>query len=68
MSNATAQFTPVLQAYITSDYQETQILRGAIQSPLVWSQDLALLPAETTNYVLSRDAAGVYHMTEQVNA
>ncbi|KAG1757722.1 hypothetical protein EDB19DRAFT_59526 [Suillus lakei] len=63
ISNVTAQFTPVLRAYVTSGYQETQILRGEIQSPVLWDQDLAALP-ETTTWNLTRDAAtGRYSIT-----
>ncbi|KAG1729036.1 hypothetical protein EDB19DRAFT_2042425 [Suillus lakei] len=62
-SNVTAQFTPILRAYVTSDYQETQILRGEIHSPMLWDEDLAALP-ETTTWNLTRDAAsGRYSIT-----
>ncbi|KAG1770429.1 hypothetical protein EDD22DRAFT_948379 [Suillus occidentalis] len=55
-SNVTAQFTPVLRAYITSDYQETAIIRGAIDTPAIWSQNLAAI-SESTTWNLNRDAA-----------
>ncbi|KAG1864409.1 hypothetical protein F4604DRAFT_1024389 [Suillus subluteus] len=53
-SHVTAQFTPILRVYITSDYQETAIIRGAIETPVIWSQDLSGL-AEHTNWNLTRD-------------
>ncbi|KAG2037052.1 hypothetical protein BDR03DRAFT_958409 [Suillus americanus] len=53
-SQVTAQFTPILRVYITSDYQETAILRGAIDTPAIWTQDLTGL-AEHTNWNLKRD-------------
>ncbi|KAG1846404.1 hypothetical protein DFJ58DRAFT_799177 [Suillus subalutaceus] len=63
-SHVTARFTPVLRAYITSDYQETAIIRGAIDTPAIWSQDLAGL-ADSTTWTLKRDAAtGHYTMVQ----
>ncbi|KAG1846390.1 hypothetical protein DFJ58DRAFT_915380 [Suillus subalutaceus] len=53
-SHVTAQFTPILRVYITSDYQETAIIRSAIETPVIWSQDLSGL-AEHTNWNLTRD-------------
>ncbi|KAG2153859.1 hypothetical protein DEU56DRAFT_771423 [Suillus clintonianus] len=62
-SHVTAKFTPVLRAYITSDYQETAIIRGAIDTPAVWTQNLAGLAASTT-WELKRDlASGHYTIT-----
>ncbi|KAG2073450.1 hypothetical protein BDR04DRAFT_1094974 [Suillus decipiens] len=62
-SSVTAQFTPKLRAYITSDYQETEILRGEIQSPLVWEMNLATLSVSTT-WTLKWDAnTGRYSIT-----
>ncbi|KAG1812562.1 uncharacterized protein BJ212DRAFT_457403 [Suillus subaureus] len=55
-SHVTARFTPVLRVYVTSDYQQTAIIRGAIDTPAIWSQDLAEL-AESTTWTLNRDAA-----------
>ncbi|KAG8833562.1 hypothetical protein FRC17_010444 [Serendipita sp. 399] len=55
-SNVTTQFTPVLTAYVTSQYQQTQILKGAIQTPAIWKQDLAEL-SESTTLIFSRDKA-----------
>ncbi|KAG1759462.1 hypothetical protein EDD22DRAFT_141591 [Suillus occidentalis] len=63
-SNVTARFTPVLRAYITSDYQETAIIRGAIDTPAIWTQDLAAL-SQSTTWTLARDpATGRYTMTQ----
>jgi hypothetical protein len=55
-----AQFTPVINVYATAQYQETAIIRGEIVSPLLWSQDLALLPNPITDLTLSVDPAGKY--------
>ncbi|KAG2030952.1 hypothetical protein BDR03DRAFT_1033421 [Suillus americanus] len=63
-SNVTAQFTPRLCAYVTSDYQETKILRGKIQTPMLWEMDLAKL-SETTTWNLTWDAnTGHYTITK----
>ncbi|KAG0708326.1 hypothetical protein DFH29DRAFT_477001 [Suillus ampliporus] len=63
-SNVTAEFTPILRAYITSDYQETEILRGAIDTPAIWEHDLASL-SESTTLNLHRDpATGQYTITQ----
>ncbi|KAG1772539.1 hypothetical protein EV702DRAFT_1201396 [Suillus placidus] len=63
-SYVTAQFTPRLHAYVTSDYKETQILTGEIQSPLLWNEDLAAL-AETTTWNLTWDGnTGYYKITQ----
>jgi len=62
-SHVTAKFTPVLRAYITSDYEETSILRGQVDTPAIWSQDLTGL-AQNTTWNLSRDAnTGRYTIT-----
>jgi hypothetical protein len=63
-SSVKAQFTPILRVYVTSDYQETAILRGAIDTPAIWTQDLAAL-AESTTWTLKRDmATGHYSIVQ----
>ncbi|KAG1865994.1 hypothetical protein F4604DRAFT_1682985 [Suillus subluteus] len=47
-SSVKTQFTPILRVYITSDYQETAILQGAIDTPAIWMQDLTVLAKNTT--------------------
>ncbi|KAG1829841.1 hypothetical protein EV424DRAFT_1343995 [Suillus variegatus] len=54
-SNVTAKFTPVLRAYITSDYQATSLLRGRVDTPAILSYDLTGL-AQNTTFNLSHDA------------
>jgi hypothetical protein len=63
-SHVTAKFTPVLRAYITSDYQETAIIRGAIDTPAIWSQDLAAL-SDSTTWNLTRDPATGHYTIEE---
>ncbi|KAG2072238.1 hypothetical protein BDR04DRAFT_415729 [Suillus decipiens] len=61
---ATAQFTPVLRLYITSDYQENAIIRSAITPPAIWSQDLTGL-AKSTTWTLKYDAASGHYTLVQ---
>ncbi|KAG2151227.1 uncharacterized protein EDB93DRAFT_1249423 [Suillus bovinus] len=62
-SRVTAKYTPVLRAYITSDYEETAILRGQVDTPAIWSQDLTAL-AQNTTWNLARDPnTGRYTIT-----
>ncbi|KAG1777086.1 hypothetical protein EV702DRAFT_1105712 [Suillus placidus] len=63
-SNVTAKFTPVLRAYITSDYQETAILRGAIDTPTIWSRNLAELAPSTTWSLTREPASGKYTLVQ----
>ncbi|GJJ06264.1 hypothetical protein Clacol_000455 [Clathrus columnatus] len=65
--NVTAQFTPFLRAYIISDYQENQILRGAIQSPSIWGRDLTELDTNTS-LTLSYDPLSATYRLEEDNA
>lgn len=61
--NVTAEFTPTLRAYIVEDYQENEILRGAIQSAVIWKQDLAAI-SETTSWTLAYNPnTGTYSIT-----
>ncbi|KAF9220773.1 hypothetical protein BS17DRAFT_769099 [Gyrodon lividus] len=58
-----AQFTPVLRAYVTEQYQETQIIRAEVDSSCIWEKDLAALGMNTT-WVVKRDkATGNYRIT-----
>ncbi|OJA11169.1 hypothetical protein AZE42_09990 [Rhizopogon vesiculosus] len=47
-SRTAAKFTQKLRAYITSDYQEAQILEGAIETDPTWEQNLTALHDSTT--------------------
>ncbi|RPD63485.1 hypothetical protein L227DRAFT_572635 [Lentinus tigrinus ALCF2SS1-6] len=56
----TGDFTPVLSAYIALDYQETQMIRGDIQSvDPIWKVNLLSLKPSTT-IVISKDPTGAY--------
>jgi len=60
-SNVTAKFTPRLKVYVYSDYQENAVIRGAIQSPAIWTQDISRL-GENIELTLTRDVAGHYKL------
>lgn len=63
-SNVTAEFTPILRAYITSDYKENTFISKAIEAPMIWEKHLATL-AEKTTWTLSREATtGHYKFTQ----
>ncbi|KAF8162601.1 hypothetical protein B0H34DRAFT_691983 [Crassisporium funariophilum] len=47
-SRLMVQFTPFLEIYATDDYQETQVLKGAVESPLLWKKNLQTLDKQTT--------------------
>ncbi|KAF9222752.1 hypothetical protein BS17DRAFT_179991 [Gyrodon lividus] len=58
-----AQFTPVLRAYVTEQYQETQIIRGEVDVSSIWEKDLAGLDSSTT-WILTHDkATGKYKIS-----
>ncbi|KAI0748742.1 hypothetical protein C8Q80DRAFT_1271100 [Daedaleopsis nitida] len=64
----TAGFTPVLSAYVALDYQETQIVRGDIQSVApIWSKNLLSLSATTTIAII-KDAMGGYEARQVTGA
>lgn len=58
-----ATFTPKLRAYITSDYQESAILRSAIHTPCIFEYDLASL-AENTTWNLTFDHRNGYKVSK----
>ncbi|RPD63484.1 hypothetical protein L227DRAFT_561598 [Lentinus tigrinus ALCF2SS1-6] len=63
----TGDFTPVLSAYIALDYQETQMVRGDIQSvDPIWKVNLLSLKPSTT-IVISKDPTGAY-IAKQLNS
>jgi len=53
-NSVVATYTPILSAYVTSDYQQTQLITGEIVSPVLLNQNLAYLPAEQV-YTLKRN-------------
>ncbi|KAG2055158.1 hypothetical protein BDR06DRAFT_954333 [Suillus hirtellus] len=63
-SKIVAEFTPILRAYVTAEYQHTTILQEAIEIPAIWEQNIASL-SESTTWNLTRDTAtGRYNLTQ----
>ncbi|KAG8793422.1 hypothetical protein FRC12_002797 [Ceratobasidium sp. 428] len=62
-SNVTAQFTPVLHAYVTRDYQASQLLRGEIETDEIWSQNINELDDVTGWNFEEDDANGGFSIT-----
>jgi hypothetical protein len=52
-------FHPILQAYVSSDYQETQMISSDIASPSLWKQDLTGVNQGAT-FTLTENANGSY--------
>ncbi|KAG8930272.1 hypothetical protein FRC03_000698 [Tulasnella sp. 419] len=46
-TNVSIQFTPQLKIYLTKDYQATDILRGDIETPSLFTRDLNTLAGVT---------------------
>ncbi|KIJ38564.1 hypothetical protein M422DRAFT_258676 [Sphaerobolus stellatus SS14] len=61
-ANVTAEFTPKLRAYVTTDYQENEVLRGAIQTGAIWEENLAKLPSVTSWLFKQDTATGEYKL------
>lgn len=66
--NVTAQFTPVLKAYIVTNYQQNQILRGAVQTPVIWQKDLATLDTNSSFTLSYNPASGTYSITQDLGS
>jgi len=64
-ASASAVFTPVLSLYIGSEYQQTAIISGEIESGPIWTQDLSQIPGDTASYSFTYNAGtGDYAVTE----
>ncbi|QRV90243.1 hypothetical protein RhiJN_18261 [Ceratobasidium sp. AG-Ba] len=61
-SNITAQFTPKLTAYVTREYQESQYLRGEVETEAIWSQDLNLLDDVSSWNFVEDPESGSFHI------
>lgn len=51
----------MLKVYTYSDYQETEVIRGAFRSPVIWAKDISRL-GENIELTLTCDAAGHYRL------
>ncbi|KAG9096234.1 hypothetical protein FS749_008865 [Ceratobasidium sp. UAMH 11750] len=59
-SNITAQFTPILTAYVTRDYKESQLLRGEVETDAIWSQNINEIDDVTGWNFLEDDSNGSF--------
>ncbi|KAG9084526.1 hypothetical protein FRC06_004048, partial [Ceratobasidium sp. 370] len=58
-SSVTAEFTSILKAYVTSDYKESEYLRGEVDTHAIWSQNLDDLDDVTDWNVVEDPETGV---------
>ncbi|GJJ15917.1 hypothetical protein Clacol_010196 [Clathrus columnatus] len=66
-STISAQFKPVLKAYVTTDYKQNAIIRRPIEFPVIWQQDLSTLPTNSS-FTFSRDpGTGDYTLVRDDN-
>ncbi|KAF8232867.1 hypothetical protein L208DRAFT_915782 [Tricholoma matsutake] len=61
-SNITVEFSPVLSAYVTSNYRENEMIKGGIQSPVLWREDLGQLGSHTNWRLQRRPSTGGYEI------
>ncbi|CAG7849727.1 SubName: Full=Uncharacterized protein {ECO:0000313/EMBL:CCA71574.1} [Serendipita indica DSM 11827] len=62
-SQVVCKYHPILRAYMTSDYQETEVISGEIQTGMIWERDLAQLE-DTTNWRLTYNGStGQYSLS-----
>ncbi|KAG8738563.1 hypothetical protein FRC10_006688 [Ceratobasidium sp. 414] len=62
-SNITAQFTPILRAYVTRDYQASQLLRGEIETDQIWEMNINELDDVTGWRFEEDDSNGGFSIT-----
>ncbi|CAE6478036.1 unnamed protein product, partial [Rhizoctonia solani] len=62
-SSITAEFSPILSAYLADDpYKATQMLRGEISTDAIWTQNLDDLDDSTGWYVTEDDRSGAFNI------
>ncbi|KAF9237974.1 hypothetical protein BU15DRAFT_75584 [Melanogaster broomeanus] len=60
-----ARFVPRLRAYVTSNYQEAQILRSGVSSSVIWEQNLADLDASSTWALTYNPMSGTHSLSRE---
>ncbi|KAG8833292.1 hypothetical protein FRC18_003876 [Serendipita sp. 400] len=63
-SSVAARFTPVLRGFVTSNYVESEIIRGEIESGEVLHQNLASLADKTVWYLQWDGTTGQYSLVK----
>jgi len=61
-SSVQSEFTPVLRAYVTTDYRENAILRGQISTPILFAENLVNLPQNSDWLLTYNPGSGVYRV------
>ncbi|KAG9085641.1 hypothetical protein FRC06_003525 [Ceratobasidium sp. 370] len=59
-SNITAQFAPVITAFVTRQYQTSQLLRGAVETDAIWECNLNELDHVTGWNFVEDSASGAF--------
>ncbi|CAE7230706.1 unnamed protein product [Rhizoctonia solani] len=65
-SNVTAQFTPIITAYVTRDYKATEMLRGEVETDAIWRCNLNELDDVTGWYFVEDDATGGFRIEKSL--
>ncbi|CAE6496407.1 unnamed protein product [Rhizoctonia solani] len=66
-SNVTAQFTPILTAYVTRDYKATEMLQGEVETDAIWRCNLNELDDVTGWYFVEDDASGGFRFERSLH-
>jgi len=66
-SSVQAEFTPILRAYITTDYKENAILRGQISTPVLFTENLVNLPENTDWMLTYNPGSGAYRVERDLS-
>jgi len=59
-SSAQFEFTPILRAYVTSDFKESAVLRAQMSSPVLFQENLVNLPENTDWMLIYNKNSGIY--------
>ncbi|KIJ15347.1 hypothetical protein PAXINDRAFT_169155 [Paxillus involutus ATCC 200175] len=59
-----AQFQPFLRAYITEQYQDSEIIEAEVSTSFFWEMDLASLDPSTTWLLTYSKSEGTYKISE----
>jgi len=60
------EFTPTLLIYVVHGYKANDVIKGDIQSPVLWKKDLATLANDTTTlYLTYNDNSAEYVISDQ---
>ncbi|QRV85490.1 hypothetical protein RhiJN_27564 [Ceratobasidium sp. AG-Ba] len=66
-ASISTQFTPVVSAYVTSGYRESQYLRGEVETDAIWTQDINLLD-DVTSWYFKEDGESGEFLLQQANS